>query len=326
MIKVKLTTPFPEWPLVRQTPGSKGVWANCAFVINDELAECAWWVVYEDLLQTETVNCSRSHTIFITGEPETVKEYPPAFLTQFGTVITSHRNLDHPNVLRVQQALPWHIGLRQNNHAIQDGWLYYDQLKVLQPSPKAKCMSVMCSDKDFTDGHRRRLAFTRKLSEHFGNRLDVFGHGVREIEDKWEALAEYKYHVVLENSSCPHYWSEKLSDAYLGWTYPFYYGCPNLEEYFTSNAFVRVDIMDPVASIEIMEQAIAQHVYEQQLVLLAESRTLILERYNLFSLLAKVCTGQASQSRQETTIFPVRYFQSRRRAVAGWLTNLLGSA
>ena len=51
MYKIKISTQFPEWPLLRQTPGSKGIWDNCQFFVNQDVEECDMWVVYEGLLK-----------------------------------------------------------------------------------------------------------------------------------------------------------------------------------------------------------------------------------------------------------------------------------
>lgn len=330
-MRVKVTTCFPEWPLERQTPGKAGVWDDCVFFVNQQVQECDWWVIYEDLLSPETSSCPVGHVVLITGEPPILKQYPPTFLAQFGVVITCHPKLAHPNIVRTQQSLPWHIGARRHGQANLGFWLDYDQLRSLSPPAKSKCISVISSDKDLTEGHRRRLAFVRRLAEHFKERLDVFGRGIQEIGDKWEALAEYQYHIVLENSAVPHYWTEKLADAYLGWTYPLYYGCPNLEEYFPPSAFLRIDIMDPEASIEKIEQAIAQQTYERQLDRIVQSRDLVLERYNLFAVLAALCARGSAGRHQQVHLRPQCSFQpkqslSRRVFSKGsaWVSTLLG--
>jgi len=98
--------------------------------------------------------------------------------------------------------------------------------------PKSKLMSVITSSKDFTEGHQKRLNFVRRLKDYFGEDIDVFGRGIREVDDKWDAISPYKYHIALENSVYPHYWTEKLGDVYLSGAYPIYYGCLNLEDYF----------------------------------------------------------------------------------------------
>ncbi len=37
MIRVKLSTNFPDWPLIRQTPDRSGIWGDCRFFINEDI-------------------------------------------------------------------------------------------------------------------------------------------------------------------------------------------------------------------------------------------------------------------------------------------------
>ena len=62
---------------------------------------------------------------------------------------------------------------------------------------------------------------------------DVIAHNFfNEIKNKFEVISKSKYHIVLENDSKHNLVSEKLYDAYLGLSYPIYYGAPNINEYF----------------------------------------------------------------------------------------------
>jgi hypothetical protein len=45
MIDVKLT--LPSWPIIRQTPGQKGIWNNCRFFCNTSVKCCDYWFVLE---------------------------------------------------------------------------------------------------------------------------------------------------------------------------------------------------------------------------------------------------------------------------------------
>ena len=53
--------------------------------------------------------------------------------------------------------------------------------------------------------------------------LDIFGRGIRPINDKSEALNKYKYHIVVENFRTSPL-DRKLSDAFLAECLPFYAG------------------------------------------------------------------------------------------------------
>jgi hypothetical protein len=289
MMIIKISTPFPEWPLIRQTPRSKGEWGDCKFIVDREVEECDWWVVYEGLSKVESTRVVKGNVVFITGEPPTVRKYEPQFLAQFSLIITSHRGIKHPNVVYSQQGLPWHVGRRQVGHQDLGFSKDYDELKAITMFKKEKTLSVISSDRSFTAGHRKRLQFAKALKSHFGERIDLFGRGLNDIEDKWDAIAPYKYHVSLENSSHRDYWTEKLSDAYLGGAYPFYSGCPNLEDYFPSSSFTPIDLADMHRSIEIIEKDIAANTYERAVESIMVARDMVLDKYNLFPMLTDIC-------------------------------------
>jgi hypothetical protein len=313
MIKIKLSTPFPEWPLLRQTSGSNGVWGNYKFYLNSDIDECDYWVVYDGLSEPEKTICQRKNTILITGEPPCIKRYNPDFLKQFGTIITSHKNLDHPKVVNMQQGLPWHVGRRVKGNTNISFSKDYDTLKAITNFEKSAIISVISSDKAMTDGHKKRLNFVKKLKEHFGTRLDVFGRGVRDIEDKWDAIANYKYHIVLENSSYPDYWTEKLADAFLGGAYPFYNGCPNLSDYFPQNSYTTIDIDDFENCVSIIEDTIIEQRYEKSMENIAKARNLILDKYNLFPLICNYCNSMVSKpSQQRIILYPEGKFMNIR--------------
>lgn len=286
MIKVKLSFPSLEWPIAQQTPNSSGVWNNCQFFINTSIKRCDYWVVYEGLTKKkERTVCPRENTILITAEPPTIKEYNQQFLNQFNTVITCHQNIKHKNPVFQQQGLPWHVGRRQKNHINLSFSKDYDELMSIHHFHKDKLISVISSAKDFSAGHRQRIKFLNKLQDHFGDQIDAFGRGYREIEDKWDALSRYKYHVGLENSSVNDYWTEKLGDAYLAGCYPIYYGCPNINKYFDSSALTVIDITNPEEAIRIIESCIDESRYEYAKQKIEEARNDVLNRYNLFAMI-----------------------------------------
>lgn len=286
---IKLSDRFTSWPLLRQTPGSRGVWGNCEFFVNKEVQECDYWVVYEGLKAVESTHCPPQNTILITGEPPTIKRYPPGFLAQFGTVITCHTDMNHPHIIHNQQSQPWHAGIIRMLEGENIVKLDYDYFRSLKESPKNKLISVICSSKSMTKGHRQRVRFVEKLRRRFGQNIDVFGNGFDPIPDKWDAIYPYKYHIVLENCSISDYWTEKLADAFLGLTYPIYYGCTNLSGYFPDKSFTPIDITKPDQAISIIEGLIEDEIYERSIKYIMEANSLILNRYNLFPMLAQLC-------------------------------------
>ncbi len=314
MIKIKLSTPSPELSVLRQTPSSKGVWGNCQFFLNTNIKECDFWVIYEGLSKMESVRCPQRNTVFITAEPPSIKEYEQEFLEQFTTVITSHRKIRHRNIVYTQQGYPWHIGRRVSNDDGMQITKDYDKLKAIKRFKKNRTLSVISSNKDFTEGHKKRLEFVMRLKEHFGSHIDVFGRGIREIGDKWGAIADYKYHVVLENSSYMDYWTEKLADAFLGGAYPFYFGCPNLADYFPRGSYTAINIDNFNDCSTTIENTIKNKQYERSIKERCEARKLILEKYNLFPMIAEFCNkSRLVNNKAKVTIKPEDTFTAKHR-------------
>jgi len=308
MINIKLTTPFPKWPLLRQTPGKKGLWGNCRFFVNDPTKDCDYWIVCEGLLEKEEANCLPQNTIFVTWEPPSVKTYGKKFVNQFHAVITCHQKMPHPHKIFQQQGLPWMVGgnfIKGTKSHNKNFSKNYDELNQISSLPKEKNLSVILSSKKFTPDHLRRYNFVMELKKYFKDKIDVFGRGINEINDKWDGLAPYKYHLTLENFNYPHFWTEKLADAYLANTLPFYWGCPNIGNYFAEGSFLTIDIKDTKRSIEIIEKAIAENLYEKNSSLIEQNKRLILNKYNLFALLAEYCQtdlDKADQIKNKQTI------------------------
>lgn len=287
-ITVKLTTSSPEWPFVRQTPSRSGRWGRCEFKINAQTAEADWWVVFGDLPEEEETVCRAGQTLIITGEPPTVKSYDAGFVGQFGYVI-SCQTLEHPRLTKIQQGFPWMVGCRFD--ATRGKWENeyskdYDELASIGPPLKTKLLSVICSNKTMTETHLQRLRFLDRLREQFGQEIDVFGVGIGDIPDKWDAIAPYRYHIVLENYVLEHYWTEKLSDAFLGDSYPLYYGCPNIADYFPRGCLTPIDIHDMMGATSVIRAAIEEDRYGKTAQERSAAKGLVLNQYNLFALIA----------------------------------------
>jgi hypothetical protein len=192
-------------------------------------------------------------------------------------VVTCHADAKHPRVTRSMPGLPWHGGLDHSTN----GYIYgYDELTEMPPPEKSPMISVVCSNLTTTEGQRKRLGFLKTLKREMPGRVLHFGRGFDPIGDKLEAILPHRFHLVLENSSTPDYWTEKLADAYLGWAHPFYSGCPNLADYFPEDGFTAIDISRPEEAIyrnsDVMERGVGAEP-------LIECRRRIFELYNPFA-------------------------------------------
>jgi len=279
---------FEQW--LRQFPGQQPVWGNCRFVFDRAARNYDWLVIYNDLPNPgslpdgELLACPRGRTILLAPEPSSVRTYGSGFLAQFGLVVTYQEPwaITHPNLIFSHAGEYWFYGLSEK-HAVS-----YDELKRRQPPAKERLISTVCSSKKQRHTlHYDRYDFTQRLAAALPE-MDVFGHGVRNMEDKAEALDPYRYHVIVENQICPHYWSEKLADAFLAFTLPFYCGCPNLSDYFDPESCLPIDIRNFDASVGVIRDAIAGHAYEKRLPAIVEARRRVLDEHNLFALLHRI--------------------------------------
>jgi hypothetical protein len=289
MITVKVTA-NPIYPYLRQTPNRSGVFNGVRFVMdeNDGGPFDAWFVL-EEICSTTTVKCANKNVIFVPYEPESIRGYDDDFLKQFGTLLTFRTDLNHPNRVRSHPLLPWWLGT-SGGHGKFQLTRDYDALKTATLPPKQKTISCVCSDKATTLDHRKRLHFVRLLKDRLGDRLQIFGPGFcewpAEWPDKWDSIAPYQYHLAIENSSHPDYWTEKVADTFLGGAFLVYWGCPNLGDYFPKESFLPVSRDDPDAAAESINILLDSAQYEKSRAALVEARRLVLDKYNLFPELA----------------------------------------
>lgn len=284
MPRVLLSASFPAELIVRQTPGRTGHWEEFEF-LTEANGPVDAWVVYDNLGECAEHTCPASNTLLITGEPESLRRYRKRFTGQFAHVWTSHKSISHSRLVRRNEAQPWHYALRPGRvHGCQLG---FDEIKNIARPTKTKLMSVICSSKDHTPDHRQRLEFVKMLQAHFGDAIDVFGRGIRDMQDKSEAIYDYKYHIVLENDHSDHFMTEKLGDAYLGWSYPIYFGGPEAYHRFPEGSFTAIDIYKPEHALIIIQNILASDMYEQSVETIQRARDRVLYKNNICNLLAE---------------------------------------
>lgn len=315
-IRVKFVGTYGEDIWRRQFPGGEPRWGRCDFILDAQAQDYDWLVVYNDLprrAQRETLSGAAENTLLVTTEPPSIKAYGNDFTAQFGHVLTSQPAwaLPHPHRIYSQPALQWYYG------KMLDEPLAFDRMAAFAPTEKTRMLSTMCSNKRQRHTlHRRRYDFTHALKAEIPE-LEIFGLGVRPVQDKTEALDAYRYHLVIENYFGPHHWTEKLADAFLGASLPFYAGCPNAEDYFPAESLIRIDIRDVRGSAEIIRQAMRDGEYARRLPQILEARQRVLERYNLFAVLAREIEQRHFEpGRRGEVLLSRRLLRKRHPAVA----------
>jgi hypothetical protein len=300
-IRVKLVSrnsPVDETsPWRNQIPSGKASFGNCIFTFNPLEDAYDWLVIIDDVPRAtpnriENLSCHKDNTILITTEPSSVARYGRAFAKQFGYLLTNQ----DAKVLPHRNAISSHTG---------NLWFYgksYDQILEDEPK-KTKLISTVCSSKQQGHTmHKLRFEFTKKLQESLPD-VERFGHGVKWIKTKAEALDPYKFHVAVENYIAPHVWTEKLADAFLGYTVPIYCGCPNVYEYFPKDSIIQIDINDIDGSIDKIKKIVSiPGEYERRLDSVKEARRRVLEEYNLMAMINKIVTNSQKVNGDEGAV------------------------
>lgn len=301
------TTQHAGW--LRMFPSRIPQWGRCVFLFDPEETAYDWLVVYNDLPRKNrlALHCLQQNTLFITSEPSSISTYGRNFLDQFGYVLTGQEDwaITHPGKIHSQPALRWFYG----DSIQRENMLDYDFMIAHPPKQKARCISTVCSTKAQRHTmHYQRIRFVEKTLAALPE-LEWFGRGIREMDDKSEALDNYRYHIAIENHVCDHWWTEKLSDAFLGLTLPFYFGAPNAAAYFPEDSFIPINIFNFEESFSTMKDAIANHEYEKRLPAIREARRRVLQQYNPFAVISGLIEERYSPSGRAS---PGNYIYTRR--------------
>jgi hypothetical protein len=271
----------------RFLPGSDTRLGDIEFRFRPDERDYDWLVVYDDLPSSggerftrwsEALACDPRNTLLITTEPSTIKIYGKAFLAQFGHVLSSQEPwaVPHPHVIFSQCGLLWFYGKS------------FEAAAAEFPLEKPLSISTVCSSKQQRHTlHSLRHAFTARLKRQLPD-LEIFGHGHRPIASKVEALDPFRHHIAIENHHAPHHWTEKLADAFLAGCLPFYFGCPNVFDYFPHESLIPIDIRNFEESLETINTAMANDAYRARLPAIREARRLVLEEYSTFPMLARL--------------------------------------
>lgn len=144
------------------------------------------------------------------------KMFPEKYLKKFDIIFTHNQDL-----LKIDPKFKW--------VPAQGFWI--KEPKVYE---KSKMISFITSNKNFTEGHRKRLEWVERI----GDQVDLYGRGFNEIATKEEGLCDYMFSVVIENGVYESYFTEKIMDCFATGTIPVYLGTPDIGNFFNKEGIV----------------------------------------------------------------------------------------
>ena len=277
-----------DWPWSRQISALYPL--KSIFAFNDEVSNFEnndknlWVVVWDEPRKgriPQFIPFER-RILWIT-EPSCYKKYPIWFTNQYKYIVTPNQiQVDHQCIQLISPPLiNWFYGINIDN-LNYDECYHIDRMLNAKPPAKSMKISIVCSNIQTIKNHQQRLYFVQILQKIFKDRIDFYGRGFNKIQNKANAINDYFYTICLENNFEENFWTEKVTDAYLGWSVPVYSGCPNLEAYFPEQSFIRIDYRNIESSVKVIYKLLEEDDYASRLESISEARWRVLFKYNIF--------------------------------------------
>lgn len=274
---------------LKHFPDFSPIYRGIEFSFGLELpAEYDVLIVYTRASYSIPTRLPQSRMAFVAAEPDAIHPYSAAFLNQFGIVVTGTTKPLSTEKWQTACCTLWFAGIDFSKSFRAEDLVGVDWFNALPPPPKERKISIVTSAKNFTPFHKKRLEFIGKLQELIPEHLAIYGRGHRSVDDKKNVMLPYAYHLAVENCDGPDLWTEKLSDSFICWAFPFYAGCGNAHDYFPASALEYVDLDKPAAAAARMVELLQSDHYARNFASLAEARRRVLDDYNPANLLVRI--------------------------------------
>lgn len=268
LIKIERYYNYPD--LKRQTPNCSMQWKDFTFT-EAAVEECDYLVILDYPKVDFSIKVNPNNILSVCLEPPNEVSKYRQFANKKVSVIYNQLDIKKNNILS-HGALPWHVD--------KD----YDFLINLKLDDLVKENKIVwiTSDQRNSKGHRIRMDFLNSIKGlPF---VDLYGRGIRPIEDKWEVLQHSKYAIAYENFQNEYYWTEKIMDCFLSYTMPIYFGCTAIENYFPKNSFIQIDPNDKHIPL-FLKEIVSSKKWEENIEAIITARNLVLNKYQLFPFL-----------------------------------------
>ena len=237
----------------------------------------------------------KSKRILVLMEHPAIWEPPASLLNEVGIIVCPFPIKHPPDTILIvhHAAVPWFYGMNfkidqgLSHIPILENYLELQDLNKIARPKKSKLLSCVVSAKRISPGQAWRIELAEGLKNYFGDAMDLWGFGWNPLFDKRDAIDPYKFTLVIENDVSEHYWTEKLSDAILGYSIPIYSGASKVQDYFSGEIPQIKYATDIDVAINSVRNILSRKYNTSHL---QENRDLILFQHNLFYLLEFLIT------------------------------------
>ena len=240
-------------------------------------ADADWLFVGDGIYDSFDTTVPRERRILFLMEPIAIRRYPLEYIEQFGTIVSHYQPEGYSGRwIEGNPCLGWFAGVSygsgeagpasSSNNGTSQLFRRLSDVQSYSALEKTKSVSMVTSLKKRRPGHAKRYEFLNALRTQFGDRIDYYGREFRPIEDKLDAIAPYKYHIAIENCRERGYWTEKLADAWIGWSLPLYCGDPSILEQVPDVGGIEIiDIYDHRQAMAKIEQILKDDPYGERI-------------------------------------------------------------
>lgn len=152
---------------------------------------------------------------------------------------------------------------------------------------KTKELSAIISGENRLEGHRKRLALISYLDDKYN--YDLYGRYPHKLSNykgnlhvKDPGTLPYKYHIAVENCSENGYFTEKIVDGILSECLCFYWGCPDIDQYIDSRAYIRLPLDNLQECLQIISESIRNNEWEKRLKFIRNEKWRIMNVWSIF--------------------------------------------
>jgi hypothetical protein len=268
IVKIERYYKYPD--LKRQSPQSNMKWGEFTFT-EESIEECDYLVILDYPKDDFSIKVNKDNIIHLCLEPPNEISKYRQYANKKVKWIYNQLDIKKNNILS-HGALPWHI---------DKDFDFLSTLKVESLNKENKIVWVTSNQRS-SKGHKIRMDFLDSIKKiPF---VDIYGRGIKPIEDKWEVLQATKYAIAYENFQSDYYWTEKIIDCHLSYTMPLYFGCNTIDNFFPKDSYIQIDPKDKHIDL-FLKEIIQSNKWEENLDAIAKARELVLKEYQLFPFL-----------------------------------------
>lgn len=283
---IRIAHEFHDANFIRQTPAKAGIWQDCTFT-EEKIDNCDLLLCLTYPQSDISVKCREAWLLSL-EPPAQMRRWERKSYKYFDKILSTWRDLPD----RCQPCVNWFPNLS------------YDEFKALNAPAKSRNLSWVTSSNSDLFGHKLRMKLLASLKRNSDFEFDLFGRGFNSIPDKSEGLLPYKYSLAIENFQIADYWTEKIADCFLCWSIPFYWGAPNIDQYFPRGSYIPVDPKRPEWSLDLIKETLNSNYYCEHQEQLKEARELVLDKYQLFPYISGIINNNKITSEKKDIFIP----------------------